>query len=128
MMRPQKLLTALILLMLSVTAARADLESDIKAVLRDKYLNKAEIGVAIARLGSQPGDVKFVYKLDSDVPLIPASNLKLLTTSAFLDKLGPDFRFRTTLLLKDRDLCLIGDGDPTLGDVELLKKSGWNAT
>jgi D-alanyl-D-alanine carboxypeptidase len=28
--------------------------------------------------------------------------------------------------MKDGDLFLIGDGDPTMGDAELLKKVGWD--
>ena len=28
--------------------------------------------------------------------------------------------------MKDADLFLIGDGDPTLGDAEMLKKLGWD--
>ena len=105
--------------------ARADLAGEIKAVLQDKYFNKADVGIAIARLGDN-GTTDIAYRFDSDIPLIPASNLKLLTTSAFLDRFGPDFKFRTLLLHKDGDLYLIGDGDPTLGDVELLKKVGWD--
>src|SRR5262249_36285727 len=123
----------------------ADLESDLKAILRDKYLAKADVGIAVARLGETPAtatapssatvaaasesgdDPSIIYRFDSDIPLIPASNLKLLTTSAFLDHFGGDFKFHTPLLMKDGDLYLIGDGDPTLGDAELLKKLGWES-
>ena len=115
-------------LALGVTATfvRADLADDIKAVLRDKYLGKEDVGVADARLDPQAGTSDVVYRFDSDIPLIPASNLKILTTSAFLDHFGADFKFHTPLLLKDGDLYLIGDGDPTMGDAELLKKVGWD--
>jgi D-alanyl-D-alanine carboxypeptidase/D-alanyl-D-alanine-endopeptidase (penicillin-binding protein 4) len=108
------------------SAARADLSDDIKVILRDKYLNKADLSIAVAKLGSAQDATKVIYKLDSDIPLIPASNLKLLTTSAFLDHFGSDFKFHTVLLMKENDLFLIGDGDPTLGDVEMLKKLGWD--
>jgi len=114
-----------ILLFLPISAA-ADLAGDLKAILRDKYLTKADVGIAVARLVSQPGEAQIVYRFDSDIPLIPASNLKLLTTSAFLDHFGSDFKFHTPLLMKDGDLYLIGDGDPTMGDAELLKKVGWD--
>jgi D-alanyl-D-alanine carboxypeptidase/D-alanyl-D-alanine-endopeptidase (penicillin-binding protein 4) len=111
--------------------ARADLAGDVRAVLRDKYLNKVEIGIAIARLpdggsagaGAAP---EVLFRHESDIPLIPASNLKLVTTSAFLDRFGPTWKFRTVLLMKDSDLFLIGDGDPALGDAEMLKKLGWD--
>src|SRR5439155_22900432 len=143
---PLRLMLLLLLLTPCVLAApaRADLADDLKAILRDKYLAKADVGIAIARLDRQAASTtaasaattatsaatapaeEIIYRFDSDIPLIPASNLKILTTSAFLDRFGSDFKFHTPLLMKEGDLFLIGDGDPTLGDVELLKKVGWD--
>lgn len=53
----------------------------------------------------------------------PASVWKLLTTSAALSELGPDFRFNTKLVYAGQikggilkgDLLIIGSGDPSLG-------------
>jgi serine-type D-Ala-D-Ala carboxypeptidase/endopeptidase (penicillin-binding protein 4) len=54
--------------------------------------------------------------------LIPASNMKLLTATAALDKLGPDFEY-TTRVMADQapaggvltgNLYLVGSGDPVL--------------
>ena len=109
-------------------AARADLASDIQAVLADKLLQKATVGVEIVRLGKSESETKNVYQFEAQKPLTPASNLKLTTTSAALDKFGPDFKFRTTLALRDGNLILIGDGDPTLGDGEYLRRVGWTTT
>jgi D-alanyl-D-alanine carboxypeptidase/D-alanyl-D-alanine-endopeptidase (penicillin-binding protein 4) len=109
-------------------AARADLAADIQAVLKDRSLARAEVGVQVVRIGATPQADQVLFGHNSDLPLIPASNLKLVTTSAALDRLGPDFKFRTLLLRHNNDLVLIGDGDPSLGDAELLKKSGWDAT
>jgi serine-type D-Ala-D-Ala carboxypeptidase/endopeptidase (penicillin-binding protein 4) len=57
---------------------------------------------------------------------MPASNLKLLVTAVALDGLGPDFRYRTTVVADgafssadstlNGDLVLRGSGDPTLSD------------
>ena len=56
---------------------------------------------------------------------VPASNMKLLTTALALDKLGVDYRFRTTLEtngtlspvgLLTGDLLLVGRGDPNLSN------------
>jgi serine-type D-Ala-D-Ala carboxypeptidase/endopeptidase (penicillin-binding protein 4) len=58
--------------------------------------------------------------------MIPASNQKLLTAGAALHVLGPDFEFQTRLVLDDENLILVGDGDPTIGDVELLGLSDWS--
>ena len=107
------------------TGARADLAGDIDAVVRDKLLDRADVGIDIVRLGDDKTIVP-IYQMNPTAPLVPASNLKVVTTSAALEKLGADFRFRTRLLLHDGNLVVIGDGDPTLGDAELLKKVGWD--
>lgn len=106
----------------------ADLRGDIQTVLKEKTLQRAEIGIEIVRLGDTAAADKVIFKHNSEIPLIPASNLKLVTTSAALANLGPDFKFRTLLLMHNNDLVLIGDGDPTMGDAELLRKSGWDVT
>src|SRR4051812_46629508 len=77
---------------------RADLNSDIQAVLKDKTLQRAEVGVEIVRLGDSAKADKILFRHNSEIPLIPASNLKLVTTSTALANLGADFKFRTLLL------------------------------
>lgn len=55
--------------------------------------------------------------------MLPASNTKLITTGLALSKLGPDYRFETTLAhtgtvkdgVLDGDLYIVGGGDPTIG-------------
>jgi serine-type D-Ala-D-Ala carboxypeptidase/endopeptidase (penicillin-binding protein 4) len=107
----------------------ADLAADIAKPLQDKLLQRAVVGIEIVRLGNSPGDAQPVYANNAHQPLIPASNLKLVTTSAALEKFGADFRFRTMLLLSaEGDLILVGDGDPSFGDGEYLKKVGWGIT
>ena len=77
------------------------------------------IGVAVyaADLGNP------LYLHNADLPLTPASNMKLYTTAAALDRLGPDFQYTTSLYADgeihpdgtlDGDLILVGRGDPTL--------------
>src|SRR5665213_119477 len=101
---------------------RADVSSDIDSVLRDKLLQKASVGIEMVRLGASDGQAVEIYQHDSRKPMTPASNLKLVTTSAALDHLGTEFRFRTVLLLHDNDLVLIGAGDPSFGDSEYLRR------
>jgi serine-type D-Ala-D-Ala carboxypeptidase/endopeptidase (penicillin-binding protein 4) len=66
-----------------------------------------------------------LYELNADKYFIPASNMKLFTTALALAKLGPDFRFHTTLethgaLSSDGklsgDVFLVGRGDPNLSN------------
>jgi D-alanyl-D-alanine carboxypeptidase/D-alanyl-D-alanine-endopeptidase (penicillin-binding protein 4) len=118
----------LFVLLLAPGVARADLATDVEALLGDKSLKRAVVGVEIIRLGAQPTDDKPVYQRGAQTPLIPASNCKLLTTSAALEKLGASFKFRTQLVAGEPDLAIIGAGDPTFGDGEFLKDLGWTVT
>ena len=65
-------------------------------------------------------DSKTIISIGADKPLIPGSNLKLLTAAVALDVLGPDARYSTKLLglvsgsVVRGDLWLVGSGDPLL--------------
>ena len=80
-----------------------------------------------------------MYEKNPDFTLMPASNEKLLTSSAVLFELGPNFRYTTTLFrtgVVDKngvlrgDLYLKGTGDPSFNSARLktladaLAKSG----
>ncbi|HSH76434.1 MAG TPA: D-alanyl-D-alanine carboxypeptidase/D-alanyl-D-alanine-endopeptidase [Longimicrobiales bacterium] len=80
----------------------------------------ASWGVAVVSLDE--GDTLFA--VEPDAPRSPASNLKLLTTAAALQVLGPEYRFRTYLLTDGEieggvvrgNLILYGTGDPGISD------------
>jgi PBP4 family serine-type D-alanyl-D-alanine carboxypeptidase len=64
-----------------------------------------------------------LYLRSADRSLLPASNMKLYTTAAALDRLGPDFQYITSLYadgpvlpggILDGNLILAGRGDPSL--------------
>lgn len=65
-----------------------------------------------------------LFELDSEIPLVPASNVKLLTAAAALHVLGPEYRFRTWVLadgpvvdgVLDGNLIIYGTGDPGISD------------
>src|SRR4051812_21691980 len=79
--------------------ARADLASDIDAVLEDKLLRKGHVAVQIVRLGEKAAQDEALYGHNAEMPLVPASNLKLVTTAAALEKFGDRFNFKTELRL-----------------------------
>ncbi|MDX1565790.1 MAG: D-alanyl-D-alanine carboxypeptidase/D-alanyl-D-alanine-endopeptidase, partial [Phycisphaeraceae bacterium] len=58
--------------------------------------------------------------LQATRPMIPASNMKLITSAAALSTLGKDFAFTTRLLQYGSELMIVGDGDPAFGDPVLL--------
>jgi D-alanyl-D-alanine carboxypeptidase/D-alanyl-D-alanine-endopeptidase (penicillin-binding protein 4) len=67
-------------------------------------------------------DGRVVYADHPDLPVLPASNMKLLTATALLDRLGPSYRFTTKIeaLAGPVDgvvhghLYFVGGGDPLL--------------
>ncbi|HWP39348.1 MAG TPA: D-alanyl-D-alanine carboxypeptidase/D-alanyl-D-alanine-endopeptidase, partial [Tepidisphaeraceae bacterium] len=124
------LVSFLLTLGAAAQSACAELDEQIRAVLADKLLARGELGIQIIRLGNSPGESRTIYQYRASVPRIPASNLKLVTTAAALEKLGSDFAFRTVLAMRQEpgaaDLALVGDGDPSLGDAEMLRKLGWD--
>ncbi|HRK32767.1 MAG TPA: D-alanyl-D-alanine carboxypeptidase/D-alanyl-D-alanine-endopeptidase [Tepidisphaeraceae bacterium] len=115
-------------LLAPAVAANADLPGDIRTALASKSLGNAQVGVEVVRLNPDPAQTTVVFASRANEPMIPASNMKLLTTSAALHALGGDFRFTTRLAMRDDQLVIIGDGDPTIGDAEMLRRHGWTTT
>src|SRR5258706_11869260 len=91
------------------------------ALLASAAANKGEWGLLI--IDAETGET--LYELNADKYFVPASNMKLFTTALALAKLGPDYRFRTTLETHGTvspegvltgDLFLVGRGDPNLSN------------
>lgn len=79
-------------------------------------------------------DKKYLYKHNAERNFIPASNMKLFTTIAGLDKLGPDYQWKTEVFVSGKinnggilqgDLILKGYGDPSLtpDDLQQIAKA-----
>ncbi len=64
------------------------------------------------------------YEHDARELMIPASNMKLVTTAAALHYLGPNFEYKTRVGLCGETLVVIGSGDPLLGDPVIDAKYG----
>ncbi len=56
-MRLSLALIIIIVAFLVPAAALADMQSDIRAVLQDRLLHKATVGIQVVRLGSSSGDL-----------------------------------------------------------------------
>jgi serine-type D-Ala-D-Ala carboxypeptidase/endopeptidase (penicillin-binding protein 4) len=107
--------------LLSLTVGDTDLSREVTAqlheVLASPALAKAKVGVYIKRLE----DGRELFVKDPDALLIPASNVKIVTTAAALSVLGPDFRYVTEVFagpdaagMVDGDLVVKGYGDPSI--------------
>lgn len=91
------------------------LASVLDTLLADAALRGADVGVLVQRLR----DGRTLYSRNADQEMVPASNVKLVTTAAAFHFLMPDFRFKTEVYLgngegRERHLYLKGYGDPYL--------------
>ncbi len=110
-------------------AAPACLAGDPDASLQPRIAASAE---ELAAAGAATGGVSVVdlrtgqplVDVGGDVPFIPASNQKILTSAFVLARLGGDACFTTAVYRLAGDLIVAGDGDPTLGDPRLAAAEG----
>lgn len=106
------------LLFVLQNALLGNFPASIKKILSNPVLEKAKVGIHVYSLSKE----KEIYKKNSRLPLIPASNVKLITGGAALCLLGDEYRFQTILGYGGRvsegvlkgDLIVIGRGDPNL--------------
>ncbi len=105
---------------LGAAAAIADdpLPSAVVQALRSAGIPTTSIGVAVQEVGT----TRLMLAVNPAAPMNPASTMKLVTTYAGLELLGPAYRWRTEAYLGgvmregvlEGDLTLKGYGDPKL--------------
>ena len=98
---------------------KPDLTAQIDAIINQPQMSSAEWGIDAVDLESG----KVIYSINPNHLFLPASNAKLLSTSAALSLAGPDYRYLTTVettgtidaegRLKG-DLVIVGRGDPNI--------------
>jgi len=103
--------------------AMGDLRSDIDSIIGRPSQKKVRFSVQVVKAESG----KVVYRRNSMTALVPASNMKLVTTAAALAALGSDFQYVTRVGLVGNTLVIIGSGDPLLGDKETDEARGRKA-
>jgi D-alanyl-D-alanine carboxypeptidase/D-alanyl-D-alanine-endopeptidase (penicillin-binding protein 4) len=113
--------------------AHADLAGRIDKALASESAKKMKIGIHVTLLP----EGRVLYADDEDAALIPASNVKVITTASALFHLTPEFSFHTIFWADGQvfkngwlkgDLVIQGDGDPNMsgrfydGDVSCLPR------
>ena len=105
----------------------ADLRARLDAALGARALQGARVGAFVV----DPSDGRELYAREADRPLVPASNMKVLTSLAALRAWGPSHQFTTTVRA-DRapgtdgavgTLYVRGGGDPLLTSEQLWRLS-----
>lgn len=112
----RKIISLLLSLCFSITVASAD---SVTKTINSLNINKSAISVSIKDVDTG----NCVYSLNSKMPMMPASTLKIVTSSAALDTLGQDYVFSTKLYKStNNDLYIKLGADPflTSSDLEQL--------
>ena len=122
-----------ICMVLWCTAAAAQLKPEavqaqtlIESIAADPTLENAVVGICVTA-----GDGRTLVDINAKTMMLPASNMKLISTGAAIHKLGPDYRFETAIghdgVIEDGvlkgNLYIIGGGDPTLGSKDSIAVS-----
>lgn len=102
---------------------RTKAQEYVEAKARCPQLKDALVGVLAMTKG---GDTLAAW--NPSRRMLPASNMKLVTTGSALHGLGPDFRFETRIAYSgnvvdgvlDGDLYIIGGGDPTIASKDSI--------
>lgn len=99
--------------------AASGVEQELDAIFGAPEWNNARWGVMVADLGTS----QLLYQRDAGKSFMPASNMKLYTTAAALEQLGPDFRYETHIYATGTtdsrgtlrgDIVIVGSGDPSI--------------
>ena len=103
----------------TTTRSLGELQARISDVLRKPALAPAMVGIKVSSLETG----KVLFEENADKLLRPASNMKLYTVAAALDRLSPDYRFVTSVYAAAKpaaggtvhgDLTIYGRGDPSI--------------
>ena len=117
-MKKLQVLTGFVLCLSSL--ASADLAGQIDGIIRESIQKRVHFSIHIVEADSG----MTVYEHDARELMIPASNMKIITSAAALHYLGPDFDYKTRIGLSGNALIVIGSGDPLLGDEKTDTKYG----
>lgn len=98
----------------------APISAALDSIFDDTLFANAHWGVLVRSM--ETGET--LYARNAGRMFVPASNMKIVTASAALEALGPDYRYRTTVAATGPvrngelrgDLLVIGGGDPTISE------------
>ncbi|MUL35385.1 D-alanyl-D-alanine carboxypeptidase/D-alanyl-D-alanine endopeptidase [Gloeocapsopsis dulcis] len=93
----------------------AQIETAIEQIINRPQFRRLRWGISIQTLASAQN----LYSRDAQKYFVPASNVKLLTTAAALQRLGSQFQIRTSVYSSSDGLRIVGRGDPSVTDTQL---------
>ena len=95
------------------------LREDLDRIFAEAGLPGTTVAARVVAIGAGGEGREVLYSVRADQPLVPASTVKLVTTAACWERLGPDWRIRTRVghVAPEKkgdppDLAVLGGGDP----------------
>lgn len=102
-------------LCLAILALGASCDGSVQEKITQIISHKDQANVKFGILVIEPGTGTRIFEHNENIPLVPASNMKLVTSFASLKFLGNQFEYVTKAAIQDKKLVIIGSGDPLLG-------------
>jgi D-alanyl-D-alanine carboxypeptidase/D-alanyl-D-alanine-endopeptidase (penicillin-binding protein 4) len=96
--------------LVSLHAAHGQVPATVRQGLRDARVPQANVSIVVQEVGAR----RPALVLNPEASRNPASVMKLVTTYAALELLGPAYRWKTEVYRDGDDLVLKGYGDPKL--------------
>lgn len=101
----------------------ADAQMTIEKIIAGKTLSQASVSIC-----AMTGDGHKIVDINSANMLVPASNMKLISTGTAIHKFGPDYMYETSLGYDGEvidgtlrgNVYIIGGADPTLGSIDSI--------
>lgn len=102
----------------NAASAVRELKTDLDIIVNDPSFRNSLIGIQVVSLQKNEP----IYQYNESKSMVPASGMKLITTAAALEYLGPDFSYTTTVFLDGTirrgeftgNVFVRGAGDPTM--------------
>ena len=99
-----------VLLLVAGLARGADLPPAVFKALQAAGIPESSVGAVVQEVGA----ARPALAVNARQPMNPASTMKLVTTYAALELLGPAYKWKTEVWLDGADVVLRGSGDPKL--------------
>src|SRR6185295_13068944 len=99
-----------VLLIVPAAAAGAELPPTVLKALRTAGIPESSVGAIVQEAGA----ARPALAVNAGQPMNPASTMKLVTTYAALELLGPAYKWKTGVYLDGDNVVIRGSGDPKL--------------
>lgn len=122
----KRTIVSLLLSMIYILAfaqTEGTLQERLEVLMSDTSLKEAQVGICV-----RTADGRTIADINAGRMLVPASNMKLLSTGTALQALGADYRYETRIGYSGEvvdgvlqgNLHIIGGGDPLLGSKDSI--------